>query len=171
MWPVLLLAQVLSCPPPSFPSKTWFFGIYLNFQWQKSLNNSISLTHSESKSYQINSIKSCPWRSFQQHQMHIPSPPKFSATIWFIFSWRNHSIFKIFCTANPNVMEPSPCTCPHWEPSKDTKNTWSEASWFSGSHSYKTKQITFLLHRVNQPVIEHLSAQGRPNPRRGLCSF
>ncbi len=41
-----------------FPSKTWFFGIYLNFQWQKSQKNQY-FPHSESKSYQINSIKSC----------------------------------------------------------------------------------------------------------------
>jgi hypothetical protein len=54
--------------------------VYLNFQWQKSLKNQ-DLPHSESKSYQINSIKSCSSRSFQQHQRHIPIPPKFSATI------------------------------------------------------------------------------------------
>jgi hypothetical protein len=64
------------------PSKTWLFGIYLNFQWQKSLKTLLYLPHSESKSYQINSIiKSCSSRSFQQHQRHIPIPPKFSATI------------------------------------------------------------------------------------------
>ncbi len=59
-----------------FSFKMQFFGIYLNFQWQKSLRKSMS--HSESKSYQINSIKSCSSRSFQQHQRHIPIPPKFS---------------------------------------------------------------------------------------------
>ncbi len=37
------------------PSKTWFLEIYLKFQWQKSLKNQY-LPHSESKSYQINSI-------------------------------------------------------------------------------------------------------------------
>ncbi len=31
------LAQVLPRPQLIFPSKTWFFGIYLNFQQQKSL--------------------------------------------------------------------------------------------------------------------------------------
>jgi len=45
--------------------------------------------------------------------------------------------------------------------------TQSEASWFSESHSYKTKQITL----VNWPVIEHLSSQGRPDRREGLCCF
>jgi hypothetical protein len=52
----------------------------LNFQLQKSLQNQY-LPHSESKSYQTNSIKSCSSRSFQQHQRHIPIPPKFSTTI------------------------------------------------------------------------------------------
>jgi hypothetical protein len=72
--------QVLPRSQLIFPSKTWFFGIYFNFQWQKSLENQY-LPHSESKSYQINSIKSSSSRSFQQHQRHIPIPPKFSATI------------------------------------------------------------------------------------------
>ncbi len=39
MWPVLLLAQALPRPQLIFPSKTWFFRIYLNFQHQKSLEN------------------------------------------------------------------------------------------------------------------------------------
>jgi len=39
---------------------------------------------------------------------------------------KKYSIFKNFCTASPNVMEPSPSTLPHRELSKDTKNTiWS----------------------------------------------
>jgi hypothetical protein len=71
---------VLPHPQLIFPSKTWFFGIYLNFQRQKSLKNQY-LPHTESKYYQINSIKSCSSRSFQRHQRHIPFPPKISATI------------------------------------------------------------------------------------------
>ncbi len=67
-----MLAQVLPHPQLIFPFKTWFFGIYLNFQRQKSLLNQY-LPHSESKPYQINSIKSCSSRSFQQHQRHIHS--------------------------------------------------------------------------------------------------
>ncbi len=78
VWPVPL-TQVLRHPQLIFPSKTWFFRIYLNFQWQKSFKNQY-LPHSESKSYQINSIKSCSSRSFW-HQRHTPIPPKFSATI------------------------------------------------------------------------------------------
>jgi len=54
-----------------------FWGIYLNFQQQKSHKNQ-SLPHSESKSYQIDSLKSCSSGSFQQqHQRHIPIPLKF----------------------------------------------------------------------------------------------
>jgi hypothetical protein len=79
VWP-LPLAQVLPRPQLIFPSKTWFFGTYLNFQWQKSLKNQY-LSHSEFKPYQINFIKSCSSRSFQQHQRHIPIPLKISATI------------------------------------------------------------------------------------------
>ncbi len=56
MWSVPL-AQVLPHPQLIFACKTWFFGIYLNFQQQKSPKNQY-LPHSESKSYQINSIKS-----------------------------------------------------------------------------------------------------------------
>jgi hypothetical protein len=121
VWPVLL-AQVLPRLQLILPSRIWFFGIYLNFQLQISLKNQY-LPHSESKSHQINSIKFCSSRSFQQDQRHIPVPLKFSATIWFNFQWGNHSIFKNFCTASPKVMEPSPCTRPHWELSKVTKNT------------------------------------------------
>jgi len=43
VWPVPV-AQVLSRPQLIFPSKTWFLGIYLNFQRKKSLKKSISPT-------------------------------------------------------------------------------------------------------------------------------
>jgi hypothetical protein len=69
---------VLPRPQLFFPSKTWFFGIYLNFQLQKSLKNQY-LPHSESKSYQINSIESCSSSSFQEHQKaHSNSSENFS---------------------------------------------------------------------------------------------
>ncbi len=76
----MLLAQVLSYLQLIFPSKNWFFVIYFNFQQQKSFKNQY-LPNFESKPYQINSLESCSSRSFQQHQRHIPIPPKFSATI------------------------------------------------------------------------------------------
>jgi hypothetical protein len=115
--------QVLPCSQLIFPSG------FLEFIWIFSGRNHFKiqyLPHSESKSYQISSIKSSWSRSFQQHQRHIPIP-KFSMTIYFNFQWRNHSIFKNFCIASPtNIMETRPCTCPHQELSEDTKNAiWS----------------------------------------------
>ncbi len=132
MSPNLVLTSVACAVGPSvttsstdFPFKTWFFGIYLNFQRQKSLQNQY-LPHSESKSYQINSVKSCSSRSFQQYQRLIPILPKFSARIYFNFQWKNHSIFKNFYTTSPNTMKPTPYTPPPRELSKETKNTiWS----------------------------------------------
>jgi hypothetical protein len=35
----MLWAQVLPRPQLFFPSKIWYFGIYLNFQGQKSIKN------------------------------------------------------------------------------------------------------------------------------------
>jgi hypothetical protein len=138
-------SSVLPSPWLIFPSNILvFLGIYFNFQQQKSLLNQY-LSHSESKSYQINFIKSCSSTSFQQHQSHIPIPPKFSAMIKFNFQWKNHSIFKNFCIASPNAMEPSQCTPPPWELSKETKNMiWSIlVRWIS---YVQNKQTTFF-HR------------------------
>ncbi len=136
----MLLAQVLPRPQLIFRSKTWFLKFYLNF---KSFLNEY-LPHSESKSYQINSIKSCSSRSFQEHQRQVPIPPKFSPRISFNFQWRNHSLFKNFCTTSPNIMEPSPCTPPHQELSKDNKKTiWSIPLWWILELQNKTN----YLHR------------------------
>jgi hypothetical protein len=122
---------VLPCPQLIFPSKTWFFGIYLNFQQQKSLKNQY-LPHSESKSYQINSIKSCSSRSFQQHQRHTPIPLKnFSYDLIYF------SVKMLWNPAHAPVLVESFPKIPR---------TWSKASQFGGSHNYKTKKTTFL-HR------------------------
>jgi hypothetical protein len=85
----------------SFP-KTWFLGIYLNFQRQKSLQNQY-LPHFESKSYQINSIKSCSSRPFQQHQRHFQFLQNFQ--LWFnlIFS---EEIIQYSRTFAPQVQTP-----------------------------------------------------------------
>ncbi len=112
-----------------FSFQNLVFWNLLNFQWQKSLLNQY-FPHSESKSYQINSIKSCSSRSFQKTQRHIPIPPKNLATIQFNFQWKNHSIFKNFYIASPNAMKPSQCTPPPRELSKETKNAiWSILVW------------------------------------------
>ncbi len=139
--------QVLPRPQLIFPSKTWFFGIYLNFQWQKSLKNRY-LPHSEFKSYQINSIKSRSSRSFQQHQRHIPIPLKFSATIFsHNFQPRFNLIFIEEIIQYSRTFAPQVQTS--WNQAQapllvqsfpKTPRTRSEACWFSGSHNYKTKQ-------------------------------
>jgi hypothetical protein len=107
----------------------WFFSFQNLVFWNLFEFWNQCFPHSESKSYQINSIKSCSSRSFQQHQKaHSNSSEIFSYDlIWFNFQWRNHSIFKTVCTSSPNIiMEPNLCTPPHQELSKDTKNKiWS----------------------------------------------
>ncbi len=130
IWKEIMLE--LNGKPPSVTMFSTNFSLknqaFLEFIWIFSTRN---LPHSESKSYQINFIESCSTRSFHQHQTHIPIPLKFWATIYFNLQWRNHSIFKNFCTS-PKVMEPSPCTPPCQELSKDTKNTvWSIPVWWT----------------------------------------
>jgi hypothetical protein len=75
------------CWPKYYHVLNWFFLLkcgYLKFIWIFSSRNHLKINVShifESKSYQINSIKFCSSRPFQQHQEHIPIPPKISATI------------------------------------------------------------------------------------------
>jgi hypothetical protein len=117
---------VSPCPQLIFPSKTWFFGIYLNFQQQKSLKDQF-LPHSESKSYQINSIKSsCSSRSFQQHQ-------NFKLRLNLIFNEKIIQYSRTFASQVQISWNQSPCTCPRQELSKETKNTiWSiTVPWIS----------------------------------------
>jgi hypothetical protein len=59
------------------PSKFGFrriFGIYFEFSVAENSLKNQYLPPSKSKSYEINSIKSCSSGSFQQHQSHIPIP-------------------------------------------------------------------------------------------------
>jgi hypothetical protein len=84
------------------------------------------LPHSESKSYQINSIKSCSSKSSQQHQRHIPIPPKYSATK------KSFNIHMPWNQAHvPLLIKSFP----------KTPRTQSEASQFSGSDNYKTNYL------------------------------
>ncbi len=87
IWKGIMLE--LNGKPPSvttfstdFSFKTWFFGIYLNFQQQK-LHKNQYLPHAESKSYQRNSIKSCSLRSFQQHAQSNSSEIFSNDLFWF----------------------------------------------------------------------------------------
>jgi hypothetical protein len=77
------------------------------------------------------------------------------------FQWKNHSIFKNFCTTSPSVIEPSPCTPPHWELSKDTKNMiWSiPVQWISQLQnntnylpSYIDIWIVYILDEYNMNI-------------------
>jgi hypothetical protein len=70
-----VLNWFLSFQKPGFLEFIW------NFHSSKSLENLISPTFWIQIFYQINSIKSFWSWSFQQHQRHIPIPPKFSVTI------------------------------------------------------------------------------------------
>ncbi len=102
------------------------------------------LPHSESKSYQINSIKSCSSRSFQQHQRHIPIPPNFLKLRFnLIFS---EEIIQYSRTFAPQVQT-------SWNQSHapllvesfpKRPRTRSEASWFGGSHNYKQNKTNKL---------------------------
>jgi hypothetical protein len=77
MWPVPL-AQVLvttSSTDFSFQNLVFFENLF-EFLVAK-ITLKINISHFlNPKSYQINSIKPCSSRSFQQHQRHIPIPPK-----------------------------------------------------------------------------------------------
>jgi hypothetical protein len=113
-----------------FSFQNLVFGNLFGFRLHKSFKNQY-FPYFESKSYQINSNKFFSSRSFQEHQKHIPIFPKFSAMIILFKLWKNHSIFKNFCTTSPNVMEPSPWTPPCQQISQDSKNMiWSITIWW-----------------------------------------
>jgi hypothetical protein len=104
-----------------FLPKPGFLEFIRIFNTRNHLKNQY-LPHSKSKSYQINSIKSYSSKSFQQHQNHIPIPPKISATIqlpspythWnfitipytFVFQWKNShmckQLYKLYNCENRN---------------------------------------------------------------------
>jgi hypothetical protein len=66
--------------------------IYLEFSAPE-ITFKINISHvSESKSYQINSIKSYSSRSFHQHQRHIPIPPKKKKKLKFNLIFRKEII-------------------------------------------------------------------------------
>jgi hypothetical protein len=138
----ILDIQVLPRPRLIFPSKTWFSGSYLNFQWQNSLQNQY-FSHSESKSYQINSIKILLIKIFS-----TTSKAHSNSSYDLILFWVKKSF---------NIPELLHCKSKHhgtkrMYPSSSLKafqrppTTRSQASRFCGSHNYKTKQTTFL-HR------------------------
>ncbi len=131
-WP-----KCLPRPQPIFPSKTWFFWEFIwIFKRQKSLKNQYLPPHSESKSYQINSIKSCSSRSFQT----TPKAHSNSSEI------SSEEIIQYSRTPTKQVqMSENQTNAPLIvvESFPKRPRTRSEASRFSGSHKYKqnkTKQ-------------------------------
>jgi hypothetical protein len=128
VWPVPL-AQVLPRPQLVFPFQNLVFKILFEFSVAEITWNQISPT------FWIQILPNF-FPLNLAHQDLSNNTPKASSNssenfsydlIQFNLQWRNHSIFKNFCTASPNIiMEPSPCTRPRRELSKDTKNKiWS----------------------------------------------
>jgi hypothetical protein len=57
------------------------------------------------------------------------------------------SIFKNFCIPSPNIMEPSLCTHPRQELSKDTKNTiWSIPVWWISQLQIKANYLPSYIN-------------------------
>ncbi len=121
-----------------FPSKTWFFGIYLNFQWQKSLKNQ-HLPRSKSKSYQIKIFPTTP-------KKHIPIPRIFQ--LWFHFTLTfSEEIIQYSKTFALEVQTAwNQANAPLLLESFPKRPiTWSEASWLGGSHKYKTNKLPSFI--------------------------
>jgi hypothetical protein len=101
VWP-MPFTQMLPRPQLIFPSKTWFFGIYLNFQCQKSLKNQY-LQHSLGILLEEILILEFKRVHFKNNLLHCKSK----------------------CHGT------KPMHMPHRELSKDTKNTiWSILIWW-----------------------------------------
>ncbi len=142
------LAQVLPRPQLIFPSKACFFGIYLNFQRQKSLKKNQYLPHSESKSHQINSIKSAHQDLSNNAKGTFQFLWNFQLQFDLIFS---EEIIQYSRTFAPQFQTSrnqahTPLLVESFPKTSRTRSEASEASWFGGSYNYKTKQTTFL-HR------------------------
>ncbi len=129
--------QVPNGWPKCYHVLDWFFlpkPGFLEFIWIFSSKNHLKikfLPHSESKSYQINSIKSCSSRSFQQHQ-------NFQLRHYFIL---NEEIIQYSRTFAPQVQiswnqAHAPLLIKSFP---KTTRTRSDSSQFGGSHNYKTR--------------------------------
>ncbi len=154
-WMVSL--QVLPRSQLIFPSKTWFFLIYLDFQRHNSPKNQY-FRHSKSKSYQLNSIKS-------SHQ-NLSKNTK--GTFQVLWNFQLHFIL-IF---NEKIIQYSKTFAPQVQTSWNqahapllierfpkTPRKRFESSQFGGSHKYKIKQnklpfiidkYAFLVHNPNK---------------------
>ncbi len=147
-----LVCVFLCLGPKCYHVLNWFFlpkpgflKIYLNFQQQKSLLNQY-LPHSKSKSYQINSIKSCSSRSFQTTpKADSPFLPNFQLQFNFISfsvkkSFNIQRTFAVQVQTSWNRAHAPQAHAPLLvvvESFPKTPRTRSEASQFSESHYYK----------------------------------
>ncbi len=129
--------------PLIFPSKTWFFAIYLNFQWQKSLKIQY-LPHPKSKSEERNFIKS-------SHQDLSNNTKGTSQLLWNFLSWFNWIFSEKFIqysrTSTPQIETIwNQANAPLLVKSlPKTSRMQSEMPQFGRSHNEKqTKQTKFL---------------------------
>ncbi len=127
-WMVSL--QMLPCSQLIFPSKTWvFWNLFWIFSSRNHLKNQ-HLPHSESKSYQINSIKSCSSRKIF---LTTPTKAHFNSSKTF-----SEEIIQYSRTSTPQVQMPwNQANAPLLlESFPKRPRSWSEASQFGGSHPY-----------------------------------
>ncbi len=135
--------------PTDFSFQNLVFGKILNFQWQKSFKNQY-LPHSESKSYQINFIKS----SHQDLSSNTKSRYQFLRHFQLPFNLIvSEEIIQYSRTFAPQVQTPwNQADAPLLLKSfPKTPRTRSEASWFGGSHWYKqnkTNQLPSFIDRL-----------------------
>jgi len=114
--------QVLSRSQLIFPSKAWFFGNLFEFSVAEVTYLKINISHIlNQKSYQINSIKSCSSRSFEQRKRHFPIPSNiFSYDLNYISMTKSFNIQELLhhkpkCHGTKPIMH-----SPHRELSRDT---------------------------------------------------
>jgi hypothetical protein len=151
------LAQVLPHPQLIFPSKTWFFEIYLNFEWQKSLENQC-LPHSQSKSYQINSIKSCSSRSFQEHKGTFQFLQNFQLQFNFFSVKKSFNIQKLLhCKSKRHGTKPMhPSSCRAFQ--RHQEHGLKHPSWVDLIPTTQNKLPFFIdrslfIHVIDLPVL------------------
>jgi len=130
-----------------FPSKIWFFGIYLDFQQHKSFKNQY-LLHPKSKSYQI------PLNP--PHQDLSNNTKCTSQFLWKFQLWFN----LIFSEKSFNIQELLHCKSKHYEtklmhPSslrafqrdQDHDSKYPDSVDLIATNKTKQKKQTTLLHR------------------------
>jgi hypothetical protein len=138
---VTSVAQALPRPQLSFPSKTWCFGIHLNFRWQKSLSNQY-LPHSESKIlpnkflHEILLIKIFPTTP----KAHSNSSEILSYDLIKFSVKKSFNIQELLHRKSKRSLNQKPMHLSSWRVFQRHQEHDLKHSGFSGSHNYKTKQ-------------------------------